>query len=129
MARRQTPEEIQRQLDQYQKQLLVAENRLQRLRNRAKYVRNAKDRKRTHRLIQYGVAFEANDHRLAALTDVEAFTLVERLLDIPEVRAVIDEAIREHKTPAALPAPDTDAANLDAFGLQPIGTAAAKGGD
>lgn len=129
MARRQTPEEIQRQLDQYQKQLLVAENRLQRLRNRAKYVRSAKDRKRTHRLIQYGVAFEANDHRLAALTDVEAFTLVERLLDIPEVRAVIDEAIREHKTPTAIPASDTDAANLDAFGLQPVDTAALEGGD
>lgn len=129
MARRQTPEEIQRQLDQYQKQLLVAENRLQRLRNRAKYVRNAKDRKRTHRLIQYGVAFEANDHRLAALTDVEAFTLVERLLDIPEVRVVIEEAIREHKTPDAMATPDTAAANLDAVDLQLIDTAASEGGD
>lgn len=74
-------------------------HREERLAQKVKYTRSAKERKRTHRLIQYGVAFECNDKRLEALSDVEVYSLVEGLLD-SEVKHHIDRAMAQHEAVA-----------------------------
>lgn len=84
---------LERELEEAEKQRDIEIHREKRLACREKYVRKAEDRRRTHRLIQYGVAFEANDERLKALSDTEIFTLVEKLFSIPEVRKSLDEAV------------------------------------
>lgn len=110
MARKnETTEDLRRQLEEAQKQWIVAENRVRRLQNRMQYSRKAKDRRRTHRLIQYGVAFEWNEPRLAELTDVEVFTFVEGLLALPEVQEQIWQAIIRHERDHASNASPIDA--------------------
>ena len=89
-------EKIQTELEKATKQKQIWENRERRLANREKYLRSAKDRKRTHRLIQYGAAFECNHKELAVLTDVEVFTLVENILDIPGVSEAIAKSVSRH---------------------------------
>lgn len=84
---------LERALEEAEKQREIQIHREKRLACREKYVRKAADRRRTHRLIQYGVAFEANDERLKVFSDSEIFTLVEKLFSIPKVRRVLDEAV------------------------------------
>ena len=79
------------------KQCEVCENREERIKQKIKYVRSAKDRKRTHRLIQYGAAFECNHKELAVLTDEEIYSFVESLLEIPEAIVKIQKAVANHK--------------------------------
>ena len=86
-------EVLRKELAKVLKEKEILEHRQERLACREKYVRKAADRRRTHRLIQYGVAFEANDERLKVFSDSEIFTLVEKLFSIPEVRRVLDEAV------------------------------------
>ena len=89
---------IQEQIADAEHQMEIWSNREKRLANREKYLRIAKDRKRTHRLIQYGVAFECNHKELEVLTDVEVYELVESLMNIPEVVSRIQAAVERHST-------------------------------
>lgn len=101
---------IEQQIAEAERQLEVCKNREQRLKNRERYYRKAADRKRTHRLIQYGAAFESHHKELSSLSTTEIYSLIERLMDIPEVEAVIRDAVRKHQMDATdqADAPDQD---------------------
>ena len=85
------------EVDAAKHELEIWSNREKRLRNRERFVRSADDRKRTHRLIQYGVMFERCHRELEVLTDQEIYQLVEGLLQIPEAEAQIAAAVAGHK--------------------------------
>ena len=90
-------EKLRADYEKAQQELEVWKNREQRAQQKLKYQRSAKDRKRTHRLIQYGAAFESHHKELSVLTDEEVFLLVESLLDIPDVRLRIQQTVDCHK--------------------------------
>lgn len=90
-------EKLRADYEKAQQELEVWKNREQRAQQKLKYQRSAKDRKRTHRLIQYGAAFESHQKELSVLSDEEVFLLVEGLLDIPDVRLRIKRAVDCHK--------------------------------
>lgn len=100
MPKKKTSAEMRQQLQKAEEQRDHWAHREERLAQKVKYTRSAKERKRTHRLIQYGVAFECNDKRLEALSDVEVYSLVEGLLDLPEVKHHIDRAMAQHEAVA-----------------------------
>ncbi len=89
-------EQIAREKEDARHQAEVYRHRAERLESRVKYQRNAKDRARTHRLIQYGVVFEHHYGELADLSDEEIYSLMEKLLEIPEARQVILNVIGSH---------------------------------
>jgi len=89
-------EQLKKELDEAEKQKAVYQHRQERFSQREKYVRSAADRKRTHRLIQYGVAFEAQDKRMADFSEMEIFALIEKLFEIPAVKVCVEDAVRTH---------------------------------
>lgn len=91
-------EQLMKERDEAEKQRAIYEHRQERLSQREKYVRSAADRKRTHRLIQYGVAFEAQDKRMADFSEMEIFALVEKLFEIPAVKVCVEDAVRTHSS-------------------------------
>ena len=88
---------LRAEIETAEKQKEILAHREQRLKNRERYYRKASDRKRTHRLIQYGVMFERYHKELEILTDSEIYSLVEGLLELPEVEALIAAAIAGHE--------------------------------
>lgn len=90
-------EKLRQEIMAAEREKLVLENQLQRLVQKDKHLRNRKDRKRTHRLIQYGVAFEHDNKELEILTDPEVFSLIEKIKDAPGIQALITEAVADHK--------------------------------
>ncbi|MCD7818405.1 MAG: DUF3847 domain-containing protein [Lachnospiraceae bacterium] len=90
-------EKLRADYEKAQQELEVWKNREQRAQQKLKYQRSAKDRKRTHHLIQCGAAFESHHKELSILTDEEVFLLVESLLDIPDVRLRIKQVVDCHK--------------------------------
>ena len=89
--------DLKEQHERAVKQREVCENQEERIKQKIKYVRSAKDRKRTHRLIQYGAAFECNHKEQTVLTDEEIYSFVESLFEIPEAAVKIQEAVANHK--------------------------------
>jgi len=92
MAEKITKEE----LAEAERQVKVWKNREARLASREKYYRSAKDRKRTHRLIQYGAVIEHFHKELEVLSDVEIYELVESMMDCPDIAELIDGAVSRH---------------------------------
>lgn len=89
-------DKLRAECDHAKQQTEIWRSREERAKQRIKYQRNAKDRKRTHRLIQYGAAFECHHKELSVLSDEEVFQLVESLLAIPDVCRQIQQSVEEH---------------------------------
>ena len=88
-----------RSLDWYKAEIAKKEqevettkNRIARYRQRVKYLRSDQDRARTHRLIQYGVAFESRFPNLALLSLSEIYDLMDSIISLPEVQRLINGA-------------------------------------
>lgn len=90
-------DDLRAERDHAKQQAEVWKHREERAEQRVKYQRSAKDRKRTHHLIQYGAAFECHYKELSVLTDEEIYLFVESLLDIPDVRLRIQQSVESHK--------------------------------
>lgn len=90
-------DDLRAKRDHARQQAEVWKHREERAEQRVKYQRSAKDRKRTHHLIQYGAAFECHHKELSVLSDEEVYLLVERLLKIPDVRPLIQQSVENHK--------------------------------
>ncbi|MCD8150357.1 MAG: DUF3847 domain-containing protein [Clostridiales bacterium] len=90
-------DDLRAERDQARQQAEVWKHRVERTEQRVKYQRSAKDRKRTHHLIQYGAAFECHHKELSVLSDEEIYLLVENLLAIPEVRKLIQQSVEHHR--------------------------------
>lgn len=90
--------QLETELHEAQKQREVYVHREERLRQRERYTRSAKDRKRTHRLIQYGVAMESCCRELEILSETEVFLLMEKLLELPGAPELMKKAVESHSS-------------------------------
>ncbi len=89
-------DDLRAELEHAQKEKEIWQHREERAKQKLRYQRSAKDRARTHRLIQYGAAFECNYKELSLLTDEEIFRLIERILELPQVMTIIRQPIEIH---------------------------------
>ena len=73
-------------LEQYQ-------HRLERLENRAKYLRKAERTARTHRLITRGAAVESIVPEIQSMEEVPFYSLMEQILSLPDVQNIVRSAL------------------------------------
>ena len=84
------------EIQKKEQEIETTKNRIARYRQRVKYLRSDQDRARTHRLIQYGVAFESRFPNLALLSLSEIYALTDSVLALPGVQRLINDACFDH---------------------------------
>ena len=94
---------IQKSLSQLEAEQAACEQKLAQLQhkaqqyeNRIAYCEKGERRKRTHRLITRGAAVENVAPTVKVLTEVEFYAFVESVFALPEVQALLSEAIHAH---------------------------------
>ena len=95
-------EQLRAQLDQKRAQIKKREteleiltNSLEKDRQKERYLRKKCDRARTHRLIQYGAAFESRVPKMKQLSIPKIYDTIGFLLDMPEVNDALDFLLEE----------------------------------
>ena len=78
------------------RQLTQLRHKQQQLENRAAYYEKGDRRKRAHRLIIRGAAIESVAPLAKILTETEFYAFAEKALALPEVKALLMEAVNEH---------------------------------
>ena len=78
------------------RQLTQLRHKQQQLENRAAYYEKGDRRKRAHRLITRGAAIESVAPLAKILTETEFYAFAEKALALPEVKALLMEAVNEH---------------------------------
>ena len=76
-----------------EQQLAQLQHKVQQYENRIAYCEKGERRKRTHRLITRGAAVESIAPAVKDLTEVEFYAFVESVFALPEVQALLSEAI------------------------------------
>ena len=89
-------EKLQAEKEKVERQLAQEQHKIQRLENRAAYYEKGDRRKRAHRLITRGAAIESVAPLAKALNETEFYNFVEKALALPDVKALLMEAINEH---------------------------------
>ena len=79
-----------------ERQLIRLQHKAQQYENRIAYCEKGERRKRTHRLITRGAAVESVAPTVKLLTEVEFYALAESVFALPEVQALLSEAIHTH---------------------------------
>ena len=79
-----------------EKKLAQERSRLQRLENRKSYYEKGDRKKRAHRLITRGAAVESIAPLAKALSETEFYAFTEKIFALPEVRALLMEAVNAH---------------------------------
>ena len=79
-----------------EQQLAQLQHKVQQYENRIAYCEKGERRKRTHRLITRGAAVESVAPTVKVLTEVEFYALAESVFALPEVQALLSEAIHTH---------------------------------
>ena len=79
-----------------ERQLIQLQHKAQKYENRIAYCEKGERRKRTHRLITRGAAVESVATTVKVLTEVEFYALAESVFALPEVQALLSEAIHTH---------------------------------
>lgn len=83
------------QIKKRETELEILTNTLERDRQKERYMRKKCDRARTHRLIQYGVAFESSKPEMKQLSIPKIYDTIGFLLDMPEVSDALDFLLKE----------------------------------
>ena len=83
------------QIKKRETELELLTNTLERDRQKERYLRKKCDRARTHRLIQYGVAFESHRPEMKQLSIPKIYDTIGFLLDMPEVIDALDFILKE----------------------------------
>ena len=83
------------QIKKRETELEILTNTLERDRQKEKHLRKKCDRARTHRLIQYGVAFESHKPEMKQLSIPKIYDTIGFLLDMPEVSDALDFILEE----------------------------------
>ena len=78
------------------KKLAQERSRLQRLENRKSYYEKGDRKKRAHRLITRGAAVESIAPLVKVLSETEFYAFAEKIFALPEVRALLMEAVNAH---------------------------------
>ena len=83
------------QIKKRESELELLTNTLERDRQKERNLRKKSDRARTHRLIQYGVAFESHRPEMKQLSIPKIYDTVGFLLDMPEVNDALEFILKE----------------------------------
>ena len=83
------------QIKKRETELELLTNTLERDRQKERYLRKKCDRARTHRLIQYGVAFESHRPEMKQLSIPKIYDTIGFLLDMPEVIDALEFILEE----------------------------------
>ena len=79
-----------------ERQLVQLQHKAQQYENRITYCEKGERQKRTHRLITRGAAVESVAPTAKILTEVEFYAFAESIFSLPEVQALLAEAIHAH---------------------------------
>ena len=91
-----TTEKLKQEIAVAEKKLAQERSRLQRLENRKSYYEKGDRQKRTHRLITRGAAVESIAPLAKVLGETEFYAFTEKVFALPEVRALLMEAVNTH---------------------------------
>ena len=91
-----TTEKLKQEIADAEKRLAQERSRLQRLENRKSYYEKGDRKKRAHRLITRGAAVESIAPLAKALSETEFYAFTEKVFALPEVRALLMEAVNAH---------------------------------
>ena len=79
-----------------ERQLVQLQHKAQQYKNRIAYCEKGERRKRTRRLITRGAAVESVAPTAKILTEVEFYAFAESIFSLPEVQALLAEAIHAY---------------------------------
>ena len=79
-----------------ERQLIQLQHKAQQYEHRITYCEKGERQKRTHRLITRGAAVESVAPTVKALTEVEFYAFAESVFALPEVQALLSEAVHSH---------------------------------
>ena len=96
MTKQKTVPELKAEIAANERQLAQLRHKQQQLENRAVYYEKGDRRKRAHRLITRGAAIESVAPLAKVLSETEFYSLVEKVLVLPEVKGLLMEAVNEH---------------------------------
>ena len=96
MPKQKTIPELEAEIAAGKQRLAQLQHRQQQLENRRSYYENGDRRKRTHRLITRGAAVESIAPLAKALSETEFYAFTEKIFALPEVRALLMEAVNTH---------------------------------
>ncbi len=96
MPKQKTIPELKDEMAASERQLAQLRHKQQQLENRAAYYEKGDRRKRAHRLITRGAAIESVAPLAKVLSETEFYSLVEKVLVLPEVKGLLMEAVNEH---------------------------------
>ena len=96
MPKQKTISELKAEIAASERQLAQLRHKQQQLENRAAYYEKGDRRKRAHRLITRGAAIESVAPLAKVLSETEFYSLVEKVLALPEVKGLLMEAVSEH---------------------------------
>ena len=96
MSKQQTLSELDAERAACEQKLVQLQHKAQQYENRIAYCEKGERRKRTHRLITRGAAVESVAPTVKVLTEVEFYALAESVFALPEVQALLSEAIHTH---------------------------------
>ena len=96
MSKQKTLSELEAERAACERQLVQLQHKVQQYENRIAYCKKGERQKRTHRLITRGAAVESVAPRVKVLTEVEFYAFAEFVFALPEVQALLSEAIHAH---------------------------------
>ena len=96
MSKQKTLSELETECAVCERQLAQLQHKVQQYENRIAYCEKGERRRRTHRLITRGAAVESIAPAVKDLTEVEFYAFVESVFALPEVQALLSEAIHAH---------------------------------
>ena len=90
-------EELEKELAKANAKVEQYQHQAQRLENRLRYYADGKRKKRTHRLITRGAAVESITPEVRGMSERAFFLLVEKVFALPEVTALVSQAINQQE--------------------------------
>ena len=96
MSKQKTLSELEAERAACERQFVQLQHKVQQYENRIAYCKKGERQKRTHRLITRGAAVESVAPRVKVLTEVEFYAFAESVFALPEVQALLAEALHVH---------------------------------
>ena len=87
-----TSEQLLKQSAKFERKLRQTKHRYQRIAQQIKYLQDGERKKRAHRLIIKGAVIESVAPSLKDMGEREFYELVERIFNLPEVKALLPKA-------------------------------------
>ena len=96
MSKQKSLSQLEAERASCERQLVQLQHKAQQYENRITYCEKGERQKRTHRLITRGAAVESIAPSVKVLTEVEFYAFAESVFALPEVLALLAEALHAH---------------------------------